>query len=59
MQNIVYSCRFTGYIIEKYTSIKIGEMLLFQIPGKDVVMPQVFKCMDFKQQIANYLDNKK
>lgn len=33
-------------------------MILFQIPGKDNPMPQVFRCFDFKQQIANYFDNK-
>ena len=33
-------------------------MILFQIPGKDNQMPQVFRCLDFKQQIANYFDNK-
>lgn len=56
--NIVSSCRYTGYIIEKYTSIKIGEMLLFQIPGKDNPAPQVFRCLDFKPQIAQYLEKK-
>lgn len=31
-------------------------MILFQIPGKDNPMPQVFRCLDFKSQIANYLE---
>lgn len=43
------------YILEKYTTIKIGEMVLFQLPGKDVIMPQVFRCMDFSQDIAKLL----
>lgn len=34
-------------------------MILFQIPGKDNPMPQVFRCLDFKQQIANYFDKNK
>lgn len=56
--NTPYNFLYIGYIIEKYTSLKIGEMILFQIPGKDNPMPQVFRCLDFKQQIANYFDNK-
>ena len=47
------------YILEKYTSIRIGELVLFQIPGKENPMPQVYRCMDFKQQIADYFKNKK
>ena len=30
-------------------------MVLFQLPGKDVIMPQVFRCIDFKQDIAKLL----
>lgn len=33
------------YIIEKYTNIKIGEMLLFQLP-KAGELPRVEKCVD-------------
>lgn len=33
-------------------------MLLFQIPGKDNPAPQVFRCLDFKPQIAQYLEKK-
>ena len=43
------------YILEKHTSIRIGEMVLFQIPNKDNPMPQVFKCLDFSKYIADYL----
>jgi hypothetical protein len=45
-----------AYILEKYTSIKISKMILIQIPNKDNPMPQVFKCMDFKNQIKNILE---
>ena len=54
-----YNFLYIGYIIEKYTSIRIGELILFQIPGKENPMPQVYRCMDFKQQIADYFKNKK
>jgi ATP-dependent exoDNAse (exonuclease V) beta subunit len=47
------------YIIEKHTSIKIGELVLFQIPGKENPMPQVFRCMDFSQYIADFFNSKK
>ena len=47
------------YILEKYTSIKIGELVLFQIPGKEIPMPQVFTCFDFSSQIAKYFEDKK
>lgn len=47
------------YIIEKYTSIKICELVLFQIPGKDNPMPQVFRCLDFSSQIAKFLSEHK
>ena len=52
-----YSLQLSLYkwILEKHTSIKIGEMILFQIPGKDVVMPQVFRCLDFSEQIGTLL----
>ena len=43
------------YILEKYTSIRIGEMVLFQIPGKDNPMPQVFRCLDLSNYIAEFL----
>ena len=43
------------YILKKHTSIRIGEMVLFQIPNKDNPMPQVFKCLDFSKYIADYL----
>ena len=43
------------YILEKYTSIRIGEMVLFQIPNKDNPMPQVFRCLDLSNYIAEYL----
>lgn len=43
------------YILEKHTSIRIGEMVLFQIPNKDNPMPQVYKCMDFSGDIAKFL----
>ena len=46
------------YILEKHTSLKIGEMVLFQIPNKDNPMPQVFRCLDFSSYIANFLDKK-
>ncbi len=46
------------YILEKHTSIKINEMLLFQLPGKEVLLPQVYRCMDFSKQIADFLKNK-
>ena len=45
-----------AYILEKYTSIKISKMILIQIPNKDNPMPQVFRCMDFKNQIKNILE---
>ncbi|MBO7696376.1 MAG: PD-(D/E)XK nuclease family protein [Methanobrevibacter sp.] len=46
------------YILEKYTSIKIGELVLFQIPGKEIPMPQVYRCFDFSSQIAKYFEDK-
>ena len=47
------------YILEKHTSIKIGEMVLFQIPNKDNPAPQVFKCMDLSKEIADFLGDSK
>jgi hypothetical protein len=47
------------YILEKHTSIKIDEMVLFQIPNKDNPAPQVFKCIDFSQEIADFLGDSK
>ena len=47
------------YILEKHTSIRISEMLLFQIPNKDNPAPQVFKCMDLSKEIANFLGDSK
>lgn len=44
-----------AYILEKYTSIKIGEMILFQLPNKEIMCPQIFKCLDFRQNIADLL----
>jgi len=43
------------YMLEKHTSIRIDEMLLFQIPGKESAMPQVFRCYDFSDRIAKLL----
>lgn len=45
-----------AYILEKYTSIKISKMILFQIPSKDIPCPQVYRCMDLKNQIKNILE---
>ena len=47
------------YILEKHTSIRISEMLLFQIPNKDNPAPQVFKCMDLSKEIADFLGDSK
>jgi len=46
------------YILEKYTSIRIGELVLFQIPGKENPMPQVYRCMDFSSQIKEFFEKK-
>lgn len=46
------------YILEKHTSIRVGEMLLFQLPGKEVLLPQIFRCMDFSKDIADFLKKK-
>jgi hypothetical protein len=46
------------YILEKYTSLKIGELVLFQIPGKENPMPQVYRCMDFSQYITDFFNKK-
>lgn len=45
------------YILEKHTDIKIGEMILFQIPNKDNPMPQTYKCMDFSDRIKGLFKN--
>lgn len=45
------------YILEKHTEIKIDEMVLFQIPGKDNPCPQVYRCIDFSKQISSILSN--
>lgn len=45
------------YILEKHTQIKIDEMILFQIPGKDNPCPQVHRCADFTQRISSILTN--
>lgn len=34
-------------------------MLLFQIPGKEVLLPQVYRCMDFKEDIKQYFLSKR
>lgn len=33
-------------------------MLLFQLPGKEVLLPQVYRCMDFKEDIKQYFLSK-
>lgn len=45
------------YILEKHTSIRIGEMVLFQLPNKDNPCPHVFRCLDFSSQISSILKN--
>lgn len=52
-----YSLQLSLYkmILEKYTSIRIQELILFQIPNKDNPMPQVYNCMDLSEQIKNFL----
>ena len=45
------------YILEKHTSIRIGEMVLFQLPNKDNPCPQVYRCLDFSPQISSILKN--
>ena len=47
---------FSKLLKIKHTSLKIGEMVLFQIPNKDNPMPQVFRCLDFSSYIAKFLD---
>ena len=34
-------------------------MVLFQIPNKDNPAPQVFKCIDFSKEIADFLGDSK
>lgn len=53
-----YSLQLSLYkaILEKHTSIRIGEMLLFQLPGKDVKIPEVFRCTDFSKEIRKMID---
>lgn len=46
------------YMLEKYTSIKISEMILFQIPGEDVHFSKVYKCLDLSERIKNFLEKK-
>lgn len=39
-------------------NIPVDELLLFQIPGKDVAMPQVHRCFDLSDRIASLLEKK-
>lgn len=43
------------YMLEKKTDIRIGEMVLFQIPGKEEALPKVHVCRDLSQRIATIL----
>lgn len=43
------------YILTKKVDIPINELLLFQLPGKDVLVPQVHRCMDLSDRISKIL----
>lgn len=44
------------YLLTKKLDIKIDELILFQLPGKDNPMPQVHKCFDFTDRIKKLLE---
>ena len=46
------------YMLEKHTSIKIDELLLFQIPGKNKAVGDIHRCFDFSDRIAKFLEKK-
>lgn len=54
-----YSIQLSLYshILSKKTNIKIKQLILFQIPNKDVVLPDVFNCYDFTDRIEKILNN--
>ena len=43
------------YMLTKKVDIPITELILFQLPGKDVLVPQVHRCMDFSDRISKIL----
>lgn len=45
-------------MLEKHTSIKIDELLLFQIPGKNKAVGDIHRCFDFSDRIAKFLEKK-
>lgn len=54
-----YSMQLSAYkaILEKHCpSIKIGEMMLVQIPSEETGKAEVFDCHDYSKKITEYLD---
>jgi hypothetical protein len=46
-------------ILEKHCpSMKIGEMMLVQIPCKETAKSEIFLCKDYSQKLIEYLDSR-
>lgn len=47
-------------ILEKHCpSIKIGEMMLVQIPNKETSKSEIYLCQDYSKKFLEYFDNRK
>lgn len=44
-------------ILEKHTDIKVGEMLLVQIPNKEKGLIETHQCKDWQKVLIPYLDS--
>lgn len=56
-----YSMQLSLYkaILEKHCpSMKIGEMMLVQIPCKETAKSEIFLCKDYSQKLIEYLDSR-
>lgn len=57
-----YSMQLSMYkaILEKHCpSIKIGEMMLVQIPNKETSKSEIYLCQDYSKKFLEYFDNRK
>jgi hypothetical protein len=57
-----YSMQLSMYkaILEKHCpSIKIGEMMLVQIPNKETSKSEIYLCQDYSKKFLEYFGNRK
>lgn len=44
------------YMLEKKTSIRVDELLLFQIPGKTKAVGDIHRCFDLSDRLKKYIE---